>query len=336
MKRCLGWLFICLGAVMTADAQVTQNAARQLRIYEDDDFFNVWGRGTDKGYSNGSSIGYLYMKKKTSVFLDKWILPHAGAGAINVFEWSGMQVMITPNQIADTSFHPEDYYYAGALFATHGLSSYNPVRKYRFYSEFVFGVLGPWALAKETQTFFHNIIGYQPPEGWEHQVPNAPLVNYNFLYEKMMWNPRNNLEIIGGVAAKAGTMTTAVAAHTYIRYGLFNPYFGDTDIRKAIRRKFQLYAMARPQFSIIGYNALLQGGIFRSSSTNFQELENKHTSKMKHFTIGMDYGIGIGIGRTSISYTQQTRTAWMSGTGKHSVGNITLLIPLSKATNSIP
>lgn len=48
------------------------------------------GRGTDRGYSNGSQVGYLYMKQKKSVFLDKWILPVAGSHAINIFEWDLM------------------------------------------------------------------------------------------------------------------------------------------------------------------------------------------------------------------------------------------------------
>ncbi|HEY8959780.1 lipid A deacylase LpxR family protein [Chitinophaga sp.] len=331
MKKLLPGLLLCI-ITATASAQVTQDAVKQLRIYEDDDFFNIWGRGTDRGYSNGSSAGYLYMKKKKSVFLDKWILPAAGNNAINVFEWNLMQVMITPNEIADTSYNPKDFYYAGALYATHGLTSYNPEKKYSFHSEFVFGVLGPWALAKETQTFFHHLIGYQPPRGWEYQVPNAPLINYNFTYERMLWNPVNYLEIIGGINARLGTMTTAVGGWSYIRAGLFNPYFGHRNVSIATKRKFQLYVIARPQFGFVGYNALLQGGIFKSRDTNFEEVSDYQQTHMRHFSIGIDYGIGIVINRTTISYTQKTRTEWMSGTGKHSVGNITLLIPLSRKT----
>ncbi|NSL89597.1 lipid A deacylase LpxR family protein [Chitinophaga sp. Mgbs1] len=332
MKKLLLPVILCI--TVATHAQITQNAAQLLRLYEDDDFFNVWGRGTDKGYSNGSSIGYVYMKKKPSVFIDNWLFPKAGKDAVNVFDWALMQIMITPNQIADTSFHPEDYYYAGALFATHGLTSYDPVKKYSLRSEIVFGVLGPWSLAKETQTLFHHIINYQPPEGWEHQVPNSPLLNYNFTYERMVWEYRRSGEVVAGVTGRAGTMITGFTAQVYARYGLINPYFGDTNVQRAMRRKFQLYLMVRPQFTAVAYNALLQGGIFRSRDTNFEELEGKHTSHMRRFSIGLDYGIGIGIGRTSICYTQQTRTAWMSGTGKHSVGNITLLIPLSPSTNS--
>lgn len=84
--------------------------------------------------------------------------------------------------------------------------------------------------------------------------------------------------------------------------------------------------------TFMGYNALLQGGIFKSRDTNFHELEANRQSKMHHFSIGMDYGIGIVIRRFTLAYTQKTSTAWMSGTGKHSVGNITLLIPISRKT----
>jgi hypothetical protein len=57
MKRYLGGIIICF-IVSAASAQITQDAAKQLKIYEDDDFFNIWGKGTDRGYSNGTGIGY--------------------------------------------------------------------------------------------------------------------------------------------------------------------------------------------------------------------------------------------------------------------------------------
>ncbi|MBS0025696.1 lipid A-modifier LpxR family protein [Chitinophaga sp. 22321] len=331
MKHIVLSLFLC-AFVTAVSGQITQDATKQLRIYEDDDFFNIWGRGTDRGYSNGSGASYLYMKEKKSVFLDKWILAKAGPNAINVYEWGLMQVMITPNQIADSSFIPSDFYYAGALFATHGLTSYNPEKKYSLHSEFVFGVLGPWALAKETQTFFHHLIGYQSPMGWEYQVPNAPLINYNFTYERMLWDRIKSLEILGSVNIRAGTMTSGISALSYIRFGIFNPYFGNRNLATATRRRFQLYAIARPQFSFTAYNALLQGGIFKSRDTNFEQLEGNQKTHMRRFSIGMDYGIAIVVNRMSLSYTQKTHTEWMSGTGKHSVGNITLLIPISRKT----
>ncbi|MFY0253173.1 lipid A-modifier LpxR family protein [Chitinophaga sp. 30R24] len=331
MKIFILCLLLCLPAAVTI-AQITQDATRLFRIYEDDDYFNVWGKGTDRAYSNGTAFGYLYMKEKKSVLIDKWLFPIAGNNATNVFEWDLMQIMMTPSKIADTSYQPKDFYYAGALYATHGVTSYDPVRKRSFHSEIVFGVMGPWALAKQTQTFVHKLIGYQPPRGWEYQVPNAPLLNYNFIYEIMLWNPIKSLEIIGNASGKAGTMITSAGALVCFRYGLINPYFGNIDQAIATHRRFQLYLLARPQINFTAYNALLQGGIFKNTSTNYEELADEQQTYMRHITIGLDYGFGITIKRMSINYTQKTQTEWMSGTGKHSVGNITLLIPVSRKT----
>lgn len=346
--RCDRWLFIptgnnfrsmkiallcivLMGMPALALAQLTQNATRLLRIYEDDDFFNIWGRGTDKAYSNGTLIGYRYMKFKQSRFVDNWLMPKAGKQAINVWEWNLMQIMITPNNISDTAFNPDDYYYAGALFARHELTSYNPLKQYSLHSEILFGVMGPLAFAEETQTFFHNLIHYQKPKGWQHQVPNAPLLNYNFTYERMLYTPRPFLEVVGSANAQAGTMVAALQAKTVIRVGKLNPYFGNTDLKTATRNKFQVYAFGNPMFNVVFYNALLQGGIFKWRSGDFMDLSAQQETKMKHFTVGIDYGVGLGFNRCSVIYTQQTRSAWMRGTGKHSVGNISLLISLSKA-----
>ncbi|WP_212000651.1 lipid A deacylase LpxR family protein [Chitinophaga sp. HK235] len=333
MKRFLCGIYIFLSTLTIAQAQITQNATRLLRVHEDDDFFSFWGRGTDRAYSNGTGFGYVYMKRKKSTFIDKWIFPTAGPNSINVFEWDGMQLMFTPDDLSDSHFIPGDFYYSAAVVATHGLTSYNPVKKYRIHSELVFGIMGPWALGEQAQIFVHNLLGDQPPRGWANQLPNAPLLNYNISYERMLWNPRPSLEVIGGFSARAGTMVDAVSTWGYARFGLINPYFGDPDLHTATRRKFQIYLMARPQFSITAYNALLQGGLFRSSDADFEEHRKLQTSHMNPFIIGMDYGFAIGIGRTTISYTQQTSSPWMSTTRKHSFGNITLLIPISKATH---
>ncbi|WP_143308366.1 lipid A deacylase LpxR family protein [Chitinophaga vietnamensis] len=335
MKRSAWLLLLCISSI-NASGQLQQNASKQLRLYEDDDFFNVWGRGTDRAYSNGTAIGYLYMKKKKNHFIDRWLLAKAGRKAVNVYEWDLMQVMITPDNIADTSYIPSDFYYAGALFATHGVTSYNSAKQYSLHSEIVFGVMGPWAFVEQTQTFVHHIIGDQLPRGWSHQVPNAPLLNYNLTYERMLWHPRKYFEIIGGAGGRAGTMATGLFAQTYLRVGKYNSYFGDADLKTATRHKFQVYLFARPRFDIMMYNALLQGGIFRSRDQHFVDESSNRLTHMRHFTIGMDYGIAFGINRCSVVYTQQPRTAWMSGTGKHSVGNITLLISLSRATIPSP
>ena len=94
---------------------------------------------------------------------------------------------------------------------------------------------------KEKKSVFLDKWILPVARGWEHQVLNAPLVNYNFTYEAMLWKPGRLLEIIGGATGKAGTMTTSAGAFTYIRAGFFNPYFGNRNLPVAARRRFQFY-----------------------------------------------------------------------------------------------
>ncbi len=317
-------LLLCTG---NAFPQIMEQAPGTLRLYEDDDFFNVWGKGTDEAYSNGTNISYFYVKQKPSTCIDKWIFPRAGKKALNVFEWSIMQVMVTPQDISDTAFQKHDYFYAGALFATHGLTSCNPVKRYSLHSELVFGILGPWSLAKETQSIFHQLIHYQQPMGWTYQVPNSPLLNYNLSYERMLWNPVKLLEVTGGATLRAGTMYDGISAISTIRFGLFNPYFGRTDGSRALR-KIQVYTIARPQAHLIFYNALLEGGILQSGNPAFMDVYGNQTVNMRHRTIQLDYGVGTSINRFTITYTQKTLSEWMAGTRHHSVGNISIYIPL--------
>lgn len=185
---------------------------------------------------------------------------------------------------------------------------------------------------REGQTFIHHIIDYQPPRGWAYQLPNAPLINYNFSYNVMLWNPIKSLEIVGSINGKLGTLITSFGASSYIRYGLFNPYFGNKSLATATHRRFQLYIIGKPDFSFVAYNALLQGGIFSASDATFERLSADRQTHMQRWVVGYEYGIGFVIKRMSINYTQKTATEWMSGTGKHSVGNITLLIPISRKT----
>jgi len=316
--------------IPSAYAQVTQNATSLLKLYEDDDYFNVWGRGTDRAYTNGTSIGYLYMKRKRDKFIDKWLMPKAGPDAINVWEWGVMQMMMTPNDLHDSAYIPDDFYYSAALFARHGLTSYNSEKKYSLHSEILIGVMGPWALGERSQTFVHHLIGDQPPQGWSNQVPNAPVLNFNFTFERMLWHPVDYLEIVGSTSAQAGTMIDAVGAKTILRAGLFNPWFGDRDLSKATKHKFQVYAFAAPVLTIQFYNALLQGGLFSGKDENFNYNSAERTTHLNPFVLGLDYGVGFKINRCSFVYTQQSATAWMSGTGNHSVGNFTILISLSK------
>jgi hypothetical protein len=84
--------------------------------------------------------------------------------------------IITPKDIKTTEYQPDDYPYSGSLFATYSLRSYHPQKKYSFQTELLLGVMGPAALAEQGQKLIHQVISYQLPMGWDHQLGNEILL----------------------------------------------------------------------------------------------------------------------------------------------------------------
>jgi hypothetical protein len=299
-----------------------------LRIYEDNDFMNIRGKATDESYTNGTRFDYFYQKSKPPRFVDKWILPRASKNAINTWHWSFMHTMITPANIAISKYQPDDYSYAAAITFHHGLDSYDPERKFSLQSELIMGVMGPWALGEEFQTWFHSVLGFQRPRGWDNQLPNAPLLNYNLTFEKMIWQPGPGLEIIGGATAFAGTMLDGGAVHATLRIGHMNPYFGMQPGSRQHEKKFQLYAFLRPTIEYTWYNALLEGGVFSWRNSRFELNKSFKTATLNPWISRIDYGLTIAFRRFMVAYTQKTQSAALKGTRQHEVGNISFYIPL--------
>jgi len=243
-----------------------------LRLYEDDDYINIKGRGTDEAYTNGSRIDLFYTRHDPPHWLLDRALPKAGDSSTDVYGWGIMQVMYTPRRINDPDFQPDDYPWSGGLFVTHSLYSYNPKANYDLQTEVVAGVVGPASLAGPTQKAFHHLIHYTQPMGWGHQFRNDLLLNINVTYEKQVFAVRPGadplLELIGGGGIHAGTMENKLSAYSLLRLGIMHPYFDGLMSQYASgsspdkKNHLQLYFFARPECQVVYTNAILEGGMF--------------------------------------------------------------------------
>jgi len=306
----------------------TQNT-HLFRIYEDNDFINIAGDGTDKGYTNGTRFDYFFQKSHPSrFFMDRWF-PITGEGSVNIFSYSLMQVMLVPNDISKPQPDKNDWPYAGALVLSHSLYSTDPVQKFSIQTELVAGVTGPLALAGPTQTWVHRVIGYTRPEGWNDQMPNDVLLNLNIQAEKMIWQPGRVFELMGGGQAQVGTMSDGAALHLLIRTGRMQPWFdGYIQQFSADRRtypRWQYYLFVKPAVQWWTYNALLQGGIFSGKSKYYAGIDSKGESpSLKRVTTSMDAGIVIIFDNFSFSLTQKALSPLLHGVSDQTVGNISL------------
>jgi len=332
MRRALRLLLV--GIIFFSNAYGQQDSLyskKMVRVYEDNDLLNIIGTPGDKGYTNGTRLDFFYRKKHASrFFVDRW-LPKAGDGAVNTFSWSLMQVMFTPQDIA--AVHPDvkDWPYAGALYMTHALHSANPVKKFSFQSEVVAGVMGPAALTAPFQRFIHRNIGSARPEGWNYQNPTDVLLNFNFTAEKMFWHFKQWLDVTGGAQGMAGTMLDGASVYTQVRIGLMSPYFNCLISQYvkpfAALRPLQVYLVARPALDWIGYNAILDGGVFAGKSDYYKQNEGGDPERINHaITRRMDVGIVFSYGNISCSFTQTILPRLVKDFSHQTVGNLSLNI----------
>ena len=189
-------------------------------------------------------------------------------------------------------------------------------------------MIGPLSLAKESQTLIHEMIDYTKPQGWDNQIPNDIILNYNLNIEKQLLYPSKNILLVGFVETFSGTLYNAAGVGFMLRIGKFNNYFENASIsQQTSKNKFQIYVFMRPTARVVLSNALLQGGLIHqiSGQTNFYYLDK---DEIERLNVLYDVGINFELPKFSISFSQKLRTAEYKGQYVQEVGNITMRVKL--------
>ncbi|HWB28672.1 MAG TPA: lipid A deacylase LpxR family protein [Chitinophagaceae bacterium] len=322
------WLWrILVAGALTGKVQAQDTTFGHLFwLSIDDDCINLRGKGTDEAYTAGINLGMVYNKRHLSkFFIDRW-LPKTGIGAVNTFEWAISQLIYTPSDISRVPPAKNDYRYAGALVASHTLYSANPVKKFGIQTTVIAGVMGPPSFAEQTQTFFHHVINYRLPRGWDYQLPFDVLVNVNVTAEKMLAEYRNRAELMGGARFAAGSMEDGLTIYLKIRAGIMKPYFdgyisGHSNTHR--KKRLQLYAFIQPGAELLGYYALIQGGLFNDKPSYYDDGITPRADSRK--LIGhVNGGLTLAGRKFAIAVTEKIATSLLKNVRAHSVGNISI------------
>lgn len=276
-------------------------------IYEND-FFSA----TDRYYSQGVMLELVmpFMRKSPfSKTLIRW-----NKNAQNYYGLRVEQDCFTPVSIRFDTLNRLERPYSGTFAMGHFLSSIDPVKKQRLYTQLDLGVIGPLAKCEETQKGIHKALDNIAPLGWENQISNDLLLNYKFQYEKALVSAKY-IELIGTTEARAGTIYDDIGAGIHLRTGKINSYFDNYGITKnAAKNKFQAYFTAKAKGKLVAYNGTLQGGLFTKSIYEIApqnvtravffsylsvvvtykrlSLEYARTYLSKEFKTGLDHGWG--------------------------------------------
>jgi lipid A 3-O-deacylase len=191
--------------------------------------FGVWidndiAGGTDRYYTNGIQLHYVTPARPLYGAFDTWADAVPGAAAAPERRWGFAvgQKLFTPEDIQTDPPSSKDRPYAGWLYARASVLSATATQADRL--ELDLGVVGPWALGKETHRFAHRVLpGQIRPEGWDNQLRNEPGVMVSF--ERVWRNPRPkwagglDADFSPHIAAAVGNVLTYAGVGASVRLG---------------------------------------------------------------------------------------------------------------------
>jgi len=316
-------VILCFSIVLLASDCYPQSTQpnHMLRIHEDNDFFNLIGERTDNSYTNGTRIDFFQRCTAPQHNFLYRKLPTAGDSSNNICGWSIAQLMATPNDITTTDFQEHDYRYAGALFVTHSFLSFNPSKRYSLQYEVLAGLRGPDAMAKQTQTAIHKMIGSDKPLGWSYELDTQLLINFTVTIERNLLSYESFLEINYGVQARVGSLMDAVLVYPVIRVGKMSPYFDGflTSNPSKGRNTMQYYFIIKPTGSLIAYNAMLDGQ--RANSTS-----KDRAMPISNYVGDIQMGFVLSYGNVGASYLLTRSSTYDKGLYEHRYGTVQVYV----------
>ncbi len=306
-----------------------KNKFHLFRLFDDNDFINFRGSGTDRSYTNGLKIDLYYTKNGAPKFFSK-LLVTLNKESENLYGVGLTQLMFTPTDITKANVVVGDQPYAGLLYFNHSLISSDYINNERLTTEIDIGVIGPMSFGRNTQTWIHEQIHAQKPMGWNNQVDNDIIINYLIRYEKLLIAPSEKLQVIGILEANAGSLSNNLSTGLIVRAGVFNSYFSNFEkpgtsqdaSTKSIYKKFQFFFFLRPTVTAFMDNSVLQGGMFTGRTSTYIIKSDDLTRVFMQF----ETGIVIGHKNFGISISEKLRTAEFKNAITQQVGNIILYV----------
>jgi lipid A 3-O-deacylase len=261
-----------LSAASAQSADVSTNATPQGYVFalnEENDKFVLPSR--DKHYTQGLHISLLWPDDEIPTPLQALaFVPDLGiTDATRKYGIAVGQDIFTPKDIKTSSVLTNDRPYAGWLY-------FGLVREVRGPSlrgvptldhlELDLGVIGPDALAENSQNWFHSTIGSPPAHGWNHQLDNEPAILVLGQRKWLLWESGTDdalkLQLIPNVSVSLGNVITAAQLGTMLRIGHHIP----DEFGKTMQLRNGWYAFSEIDARGVLYNAFLDGTLFNDGS----------------------------------------------------------------------
>jgi lipid A 3-O-deacylase len=308
-------LLICL--CLFSNAQLVDNTStfrninheKYVRFHYDNDFFTK----SDEYYSQGITLDYVHPVIKRfplAKLLWKPYKTKAQYGvAFNLFGY-------TPTSILSDEILYSDRPFNANISLKIFLIQPDDVHKQQVSTAFSIGVMGPAAQGYEIQYNIHRWLDNPLPHGWQHQIKNDIILNYQINYEKQIAGASNHFVLNSTSEIRLGTLNNKINTGLNFMVGNFNKRYTAIGFDK---KKVSYYLYGQSRVNLIGYDASMQGGLFNRKSPY-----TISASDITRLTFQADAGIIVNYKKLLLSYTQSFLTKEFRSGNYHRWGGITV------------
>lgn len=265
------------------------NANRYFRFNYDNDYF----ASRDQDYTQGYNFEFLSPNLRRNPINKILLNPKSTENRYGI---SIEHIGFTPFNIKSPNIQFEDRPFAASIMLKSFVIATDTIHKSRWVSSLNIGLIGPGAFGKEMQVAIHEATGNTIPEGWQNQIKNDIVLNYEISYEKQLVSYRNLFSLQSYARLRLGTLFTNAGFGLTSTFGIVNSPFSSSKSKN----RFSIYGFAQSMVNVIGYDATLQGGMFNKKSP--YTISN---NDIERFTAQANFGI---IMQTRTMYFEYSRS----------------------------
>lgn len=309
-------------------------------FYLDNDLFT----NTDQDYTNGIKASWISPDLQNYVDdpqLPAWVrninqqltLLHGNKpGEQRNLVISLAQTMYTPGDRYATDIIANDRPYAGWLYM--GLAYQRRHDNLLDIAELNLGIVGPAALAKESQDIVHDLRGIERFDGWHNQLHNEPGINLHLTRKARLFRyglgGRYSHDLIGHAGVSLGNVLTQASTGFEYRIGYRLPSdFGSSSIRPAgdnsapgerwdsriLDKGWGWHLFVSAEGRLVARNIFLDGNTFRDS----------HSVDKEHIVGDISAGLALNYGSLKLTFSRVMRSREFKTQGNaHSYGSLAL------------
>ncbi len=308
-------LLFCCSFISKAQQTDNSSSFRNInhnsyfRIHYDNDYFTK----TDEYYTQGITFDYVHPSIKNMLPAKLLWKPYAANAqygiSLNLFAY-------TPTSIQSDSILYGDRPFDANISLTFFLINTDNMHRQQVSTAFSIGIMGPAALGNEIQTNIHRWLKNPLPHGWQYQVQNDIIINYQLNYEKQLLYAGNHFLLNGTTEARLGTLNDKLSGGFNFMAGRFNKRFSPVTY---LKRKAEYYLYGQGRVNFIGYDASLQGGLF-----NRESAYTISAGDLSRASFQADAGIILNLKRLYLSYTQSFLTKEFRSGKYHRWGGVSV------------